>query len=112
MKRRSLEWLRHGVENNLVNKISVVGEIGEFLVNERRIDLLPQTGALSGDGLAVFEDKFTFCSRSFQGRMIYALVAVEPLYCCYICKYDAISSVYEDEEGQAIVVLKDSLLGN
>ena len=44
--------------------------------------------------------------------MLYPLMAVEPLYTRYACKYQHIRSVYEDEGGRPVVVLKDALLGN
>ncbi len=44
--------------------------------------------------------------------MLYPLMTVEPLYTRYACKYEHIHSVYEDEAGRPVVVLKDALLGN
>jgi hypothetical protein len=107
-----VKWLREKIFGKFASNVIVVGEIADFLINENRADLLPQAGTLRGDGLEAFDDRFTFASYAFQGKMIYPLVAIVPLYCQYLCPYDAIHSVYEDEGGKPVVVLKDALLGN
>jgi hypothetical protein len=70
---------------------------------------IAQAGTLRGDGLDAFDDRFTFASYSFQGKLIYSLLAVQPLYCQYLCTYDAIHSVYEDGQGEPVVVIRDRI---
>ncbi len=112
MKLQSIAWLREAAATKRADRITVLGEIGAFLILEDRTDLIDQAGALHGDGLQARDDRFTFFSQGFQGRMLYPLMAVEPLYTRYACKYEHIRSVYEDEGGRPVVVLKDALLGN
>jgi hypothetical protein len=112
LRQRDLTWLRESVVQKRISKVTVIGEIAVFLITEGRTDLISHAGTLYGDGLEVFDDRFTFCSQSFQGRLIFPLAAIESLYTRYGCKYEAIHSIYEDEGGQALVVLKDLLLGN
>jgi hypothetical protein len=112
LTQRSIDWLQESVKRKTADKITVVGEIGVFLIQQERADLIEQAGTLRGDGLEVSSEQFTFASHSYQGRLIYPLAAVEALYTRYRCKFASVHSVYEDEEGQPVVVLKDVLLGN
>jgi hypothetical protein len=112
LKRRDLAWLRQAVLRKTVSKVVVVGEIGEHLINEDRTDLICRAASLPGDGLEVLEDRFSFCSHTFLGTLIYPLRQIKPVYTRYVFEYKAIHSVYEDEEGRALIVLKDALLGN
>ena len=108
MKPRSIPWLRRVVSDDIL----VMGEIGVFLYLENRTDLMTQAGVLRGEDFATLDDRLTFFSHSYQGPMLYPLRAVEPLITQYQCKYEHIHSVYEDEQGRPVVVLKDALLGN
>jgi hypothetical protein len=108
MKQRSIRWLR----NLTAKKITVLGEIGAYLIFENRTDLIDQAAALQGDAFEPHDDRFTFSSYAAQGRLLHRLMPVEPLYTRYACKYDDILSVYQDEAGRPIVVLKDTSLDN
>jgi hypothetical protein len=108
MKQRSIRWLR----NLTANKITVLGEIGAYLIFENRTDLIDQAAALQGDAFEPHDDGFTFSSYAAQGRLLHPLMPVAPLYTRYACKYDDIHSVYQDEAGRPIVVLKDTSLDN
>ena len=109
---RSVDWMRESVTRKRADKITVVGEIGVFLIQQDRADLIEQAGTLRGDGIEVSSDQFTFASNTYQGGLIYPLVTVEALYTQYRCEWASVHSVYEDGEGQPVVILKDALLGN
>jgi hypothetical protein len=108
MKQRSIHWLR----TLTANKITVVTEIGAYLMLENRTDLLDKTAALQGDEFDPHDDRFTFCSYDSPGYLLHPLMPIERLYIRYACKYDHIHSVYEDESGRPIVVLRDKSRDN
>ena len=107
MRKRSVEWLREAIKNQAVDELIVVGgAVGAFLLASGQDDLVYQCGGLCGDGLETHDDQFSFCSHSLQ-RMVYPLRELQPLYCCYVCPYAAVSSVYEDANRRPVVLLKD-----
>jgi hypothetical protein len=108
MKPRSLHWLRERINIRAVHKVIVVGKIAAFLIHLNRADLLPQAGAILGDGLEADEDHFRFSAFCFQENTFYPLSAAKPVYCQYRCSYADIHSVYEDTGGRPLVVMKES----
>ena len=108
MKPRSIEWLVDVV----TDKVTVLGEIGAFLFSEKRTDLMNQARALRGDHFTADHDEFFFFAQTHQGPMPFPLTTVEPVVTQYTCKYEHIHSVFEDDQGRPVVVLKDASLGN
>jgi hypothetical protein len=58
MKPRCIPWLRDTI---VADKITVMGEIGAYLIFEKRTDLINQAGALWGDGFEAAEDEPINC---------------------------------------------------
>jgi hypothetical protein len=110
MKKQSIEWLRNSIPEYRVSKVTVVGgAVGALLIANGRSDLLYKAGGLTGDGLKADDDRFIFCSYCFQRRLLYPLCALQPVYSLYTCKYEDVDAVYEEVDGQAVVLLKDPL---
>src|SRR5687768_12746144 len=109
MQKRSIDWFREAIRGKAASKVTVAGgPVGTFLIAHARLDLLFKTAVITGDGVTVSDDQFTFCSHALH-RMIYPLGGLKPLSCCYACRYEDIASVYEAEDGQAVILLKDPL---
>jgi hypothetical protein len=66
-------------------------------------------GGLAGEALQAQEDQLLFCARPWNAELLYPLTAIKPLSTTYSCAYRDIGSVYEDDGGNAIVLLKDPL---
>ena len=108
MKKRNIKWLRQRFAKKLSSKVRVLEEVAAYLIDEGREDLLEKVARTGGDGVQILEDRFTFCGWGPTGQrpLWHPLGAVAPLHSVYICNLADVHSVYEDEEGQAVVIVK------
>jgi hypothetical protein len=108
MKKHNIEWLRQRFAKKLSSKVWVLEEVAAYLIAKGRKDLLGKLAATGGDGVKIVEDRFTFCGLGPTGQapLRHPLGAIAPLYSVYVCKLADVHSVYEDEEGQAVVIVK------
>jgi hypothetical protein len=108
MRKRTLKWFQKTYQGRTQSKVRVLEEIAAYLIANGREELVGRLAHTGGDGLTVHEDRFTFCGLGPTGQrpLSWPLHAVVPIYSCYVCEFKDIHSVYEDEEGRPVIILR------